>query len=284
MSDASFAVVLMAASLALVAMYAARVALRGEAHYERVDRMGPSAVLGKRWLEMGYWALQPVARGCIALGISANTLTWISLLLGALAGVALAEGRFGLAAVLALASNLCDALDGLVARSTHTASDSGEVLDATVDRYNEFFFLGGLVFFYHDTRLVMGLALAALVGSFMVSYSTAKAEALGVEAPRGAMRRPERSAYLILGAAFTPLTVRLWEPLLGAHAPVGLPMVAALALVALAANFSAIGRLWAIARALRVARTTPPDALPAASVKPNNAEMTDESVGPVSLT
>jgi phosphatidylglycerophosphate synthase len=284
MSDASFAAVLMVAGLVLAVIYGARVMLRGEAHYERVERMGASALLGKRWLEMGYWALQPVARGCIALGITANALTWISLLLGALAGVALAEGRFGLAALLALASNLCDALDGLVARSTNTASDAGEVLDATVDRYNEFFFFAGLIFFYQGTRSVVALTLAALAGSFMVSYSTAKAEALGVEAPRGAMRRPERSAYLIVGAALTPLAARALEPLPGAHAPVGLPMIAALAIVALAANFSAIHRLWAIARAVRAARATASGELSAAGVEPASSEMADKSVGPVGLT
>jgi hypothetical protein len=37
------------------------------------------------------------------------------------------------------------------------------------------------------------IALGAIAGSFMVSYSTAKAEALSVEAPRGSMRRSERA-------------------------------------------------------------------------------------------
>src|SRR5262249_41330929 len=131
----------------------------------------------------------------------------------ATAAIGLAYGRFGLAALLAMVSSLCDALDGLVARANGTASDSGEVLDASVDRYVEFFFCGGLVFYSRHWPALMALVLCALLGSFMVSYSTAKAEALHIPPPRGAMRRPERAAYLTLGAAFTPLVGRFAQPL-----------------------------------------------------------------------
>jgi CDP-diacylglycerol--glycerol-3-phosphate 3-phosphatidyltransferase len=79
----------------------------------------------------------------------------------------------------------------------------------------------------------------------MVSYSTAKAEALQLEAPRGSMRRTERAVVLILGAGLSPLAAQLNPSWLE------WPMVAAIGIVALGGNVSAIRRLAAIARAAR---------------------------------
>ena len=273
MSDLSLAVLVLAAAPALCVAYGVRVVLRGEAHYERVDRMGGSVLLSKRLLEMGYWALGPVARACLAVGVTADALTWLSLALAAGSGVALAQGRFGLGALAALVSALCDVLDGLVARLGGTASDAGEVLDAGVDRYADFLFLAGVAYFYRQVPWLLVLSLAAVAGSFMVSYATAKAEALGVEAPRGAMRRPERAAYLVLGALLSPFSIRWLEPLPSLGAVMALPMAAAVALVAVVANASAVRRLAATARSLRArnaiasgpspAIEASPDALPA---------------------
>jgi CDP-diacylglycerol--glycerol-3-phosphate 3-phosphatidyltransferase len=196
-------------------------------------------------MSAGYWALQPVARACVALGIGANAVTMTSLVFAAATGAALAFGHFGLAAVLTAVSSLADAVDGLVARESGTASDAGEVFDAAVDRYAEIFFFAGLAFFYRSDAAVLGLVLAALAGSFMVSYATAKAEALRVEAPRGMMRRPERAFYLGLGATLTPLVGR------------DEPMAMALAAVALIANASAVRRLVVLAdRVRKVAQAT----------------------------
>ena len=165
--------------------------------------------------------------------------------------MSLALGHFGVGAAFGFVSSICDALDGMIARETGTASDAGEVLDAAVDRYTELFFLGGLVFSVRSDALSVGLALAATAGSIMVSYATAKAEAFRAFVPRGAMRRQERAVYLVLGAALTPLAV-------GAVARWGLPnwvghlpLLSALALVAVVGNVSAVHRLHALARAVR---------------------------------
>ena len=85
----------------------------------------------------------------------------------------------------------------------------------------------------------------------MVSYSTAKAEALGVPAPRGAMRRQERAVYLVVGVGLVPVAAaacaRMGLPL-GSRA---LPLLAVLGLVAVVGNVSAVRRLRAIAEAVR---------------------------------
>ncbi len=162
--------------------------------------------------------------------------------------------------MLTAISSLGDALDGIVARQTGTASDAGEVFDAAVDRYQELFFLGGLAVYFRTDVAALLLVLFAALGSFMISYGTAKAEALNVEAPRGAMRRVERAVYLAAGVVFAPIAaavaVRFSLPAWVGNTPVLL----SLALVGGVGNVSAVRRLVAVARA--VAARQPPRSLP----------------------
>jgi CDP-diacylglycerol---glycerol-3-phosphate 3-phosphatidyltransferase len=238
------------AGVATVA-YGVRRLVRGPARAARIDRQGGSALLGKSVMEGYYWFITPLSRLLIFVGVTPNQISWTSILLGVVAGSCMAFGHFGSAAVFATLSAIMDSLDGMVARLTGRASDAGEVLDAAADRYVEFLFLGGLAVYYHQIPSLLIVTLFAIAGSFMVSYSTAKAEALGVEAPKGNMRRPERALYLTLGAALSPVTIPIFE--LDSHfpVPVGHPMVFAVALVAVLSNLSAVERLTAIARAVR---------------------------------
>jgi CDP-diacylglycerol--glycerol-3-phosphate 3-phosphatidyltransferase len=260
--DLATSLLLAAATLVIAVAYAGRVSRAGAARHARIERAGSSPLLGKGVMEMGYWAMRPAARACVALGVSANAISWASLAFAAAAGLALGLGRFGLGAALSVVSSVCDALDGMVARETGTAGDSGEVLDAAVDRYAELFFVGGIVFHErHDPTFVL-LALAAMAGAIMVSYSTAKAEALKVTAPRGAMRRQERAVYFVLGVALVPVAAAAaarW----GLPAWIErLPLLLSLGLVAVVANVSAVRRLRAIAEAVRrpePARAPEPD-------------------------
>jgi CDP-diacylglycerol--glycerol-3-phosphate 3-phosphatidyltransferase len=249
--DLAFSLGLAMAILVVVVAYAGRVSRAGAARDPRIERAGGSPLLGKSVMEMGYWAMRPAARACIALGLTANAVSGLSLALAAMAGAALAFGSFGVGAVLSLASSACDALDGMIARDTGTASEAGEVLDAAVDRYAELFFFGGIVVHERFDVFAVILTLAATAGAIMVSYSTAKAEALGVPPPRGAMRRQERAVYLVIGVALVPITAaacaRMGLPLRIAHAP----LFAVLALVAVVGNVSAARRLRAIAEAVR---------------------------------
>lgn len=249
--DLIVTVALISLTLVLALVYGLRVLIKGQAHYARVDKQGGSALLGKQVMEGAYWCMQPVARLLVFLKITPNQISWSSFALGLIAGACLTVGHFGSAAVFSTVSALLDSLDGMVARMTGVSSDAGEVLDAAVDRYAEFFFLGGLVIYYRPMPVLMGLALLALMGSFMVSYSTAKAEALQVAPPKGSMRRPERAVYLIVGAALCPVTIPIWEVIREYPIAIGHPMVFALALIAVMANVSAAERLWAIAKAVR---------------------------------
>lgn len=90
MIDLAFALVPVAFFLVAVLAYTAKLLLSGRAHFERVDRLGGSALLSKGLMEMAVWALQPIVRGFIRLGISANGVSRLSLVLGSGAAVALA--------------------------------------------------------------------------------------------------------------------------------------------------------------------------------------------------
>ncbi len=239
------------AGLALLA-YTVRSLVKGRIQFDRVNRQGGSVLLGKSLMEMAYWSLQPIARFLISVRVTPNQISWTSLVLGGIAGVALAYGYFGFAALSATVSAFLDTLDGMVARQMGLASDAGEVLDAAIDRYVEFFFLSGLVVYYREIPILQIIALLALAGCFMVSYSTAKAEALHVPPPPGIMRRPERAFYLIMGAALSPIPFPAMEAYLSFPIAVGLPMVFAVTFIALLSNIAAIERFYTIAHRIRL--------------------------------
>jgi phosphatidylglycerophosphate synthase len=199
-------------------------------------------------MEMAYWSLQPIARFLIFCRVTPNQLSWTSLFFGSITGLVLAFGHFGFGACFSTISGMLDILDGMVARTLGTQSDAGEVLDASVDRYVEFFFFIGLAAYYHLIPTFLVLVLLAMMGSFMVSYSTAKAEALGITPPRGSMRRPERALYLVLGAALSPWTISWLETERNTPVAIAHPMIIMLCMVAVVANFSALERLYAIAQ------------------------------------
>jgi CDP-diacylglycerol--glycerol-3-phosphate 3-phosphatidyltransferase len=216
---------------------------RQEAQAKRASLVLPDAIC-----RVVLAPLDRAARVLVRLGISANVITSLSIVLGALGGVLLGFGKFGPAAVAMVIASLGDALDGLVARRSGSASVAGALLDASGDRYQEFFFLGGLAVFFRESAPALILTLLALSGSFMVSYGSAKAEALGVPVPPGVMRRAERAAVLCAGAVLTP-PFSWWAHRSAFAGWTGvLPLLVALVLIAVIANASAVRRLHSLAR------------------------------------
>lgn len=185
-------------------------------------------------------------------GVTADGLTYTSLLLAAAAGLVAAFGAFALAAGLVVASGLCDLLDGVVARATHTASTSGALLDSVIDRLADALPLLGLVVYYADEGGVVAIPALAMLGGFTVSYVRARAEGLGIELPPLFMRRAERVS-LVTGSLVLGLVAL---PSLSVRAPLLLVGVALLALL----GFVAAGWALHIARVTlgaRHARTAP---------------------------
>lgn len=229
--------------------YGIRLATGAAPRSERVEGFGGSALLGKPIMTLSYWATDPIVRALVALGATANGVTWAALVFGLGAGVALGFGLFGLACLLATCSTVCDLLDGQVARVTGASSATGELLDAAIDRYTELAFGAGLLVYFRDSVGLMLLAFAALQACVMVPYASAKAEAMQIVVPNGLMRRHERASYLIIGVGLTSLfgdaVVRTWA------LPWASPTIAALAIVAVVGNGAALVRLVRIDRALR---------------------------------
>ena len=259
MFDLTIAIANITFFFGLLGVYLLRSAIVGRRRTARTDADGGSVFLNKRTMEMVYWILEPIIDFLAALRITPNMVTLFSLVPAAGAGVALGFGWFGLASLLAVMATFCDILDGLLARKTGVSSGAGEVVDAAVDRYGEMFLFGGLVYYYRAHDQVLFIVLAAIVGSFMVSYVTAKAEAMGVPAPRGAMRRGERAAYLIFGSAFTPVSKAVFanSASLALHE---CPIILALSIVAVVSNISSVQRLIAVMESLRAKEKAPADA------------------------
>ncbi len=146
--------------------------------------------------------LLPVARSLGRLGLTPNMLSLIGMAAYVVAALVLASGHPYVCAVLLVVFGPLDVLDGTLARDTGQDSDYGAFLDATLDRYEEFFIYAGLLY-YMLSNLGEGpfsalLVISALSGSFFVSYTRAKAEALGFECSVGILTRFERIVLFIL--------------------------------------------------------------------------------------
>jgi CDP-diacylglycerol---glycerol-3-phosphate 3-phosphatidyltransferase len=114
-----------------------------------------------------------------------------------------------------LVGSLLDIVDGALARSRGLGTPFGAFLDSTVDRVGEASMLGAiaLVFMRDGNEFAVALAFAALAGSFLVSYTRARAEALGLSGKVGIGTRAERVAVVTTGLgleALLPFTVLPW--------------------------------------------------------------------------
>jgi CDP-diacylglycerol--glycerol-3-phosphate 3-phosphatidyltransferase len=108
--------------------------------------------------------------------------------------------------------SLLDILDGALARSSGKGTPFGAFLDSTTDRVGEGFMIGsiGLVFFRHGDEVALAFAMAAIAGSFLVSYTRARAEALGLRGNVGLGSRTERVVVISVGLGLAPWGVLPW--------------------------------------------------------------------------
>ncbi len=145
--------------------------------------------------------LAPVADLLARLNVHPNAVSLIGFLGCVAVGGALALGYVRLAGVFLLVFGPLDAVDGLLARRAGKVSPFGAFLDSTLDRLAEIAIFGGLIYWAlkgGNPSLVL-LSFFALTGSLMVSYTRARAEALGFECKVGLLTRFERLAILTLG-------------------------------------------------------------------------------------
>jgi CDP-diacylglycerol---glycerol-3-phosphate 3-phosphatidyltransferase len=115
------------------------------------------------------------------------------------------------AAVFVLGSVL-DILDGALARLSGKGTPFGAFLDSTTDRISEAFMLGSiaLVFYRHGHEIALAFTFAAMAGSFLVSYTRARAEALGLKGDVGIGSRAERVVVITAGLVLAPWGALQW--------------------------------------------------------------------------
>ncbi|MCK9290366.1 MAG: CDP-alcohol phosphatidyltransferase family protein [Bacteroidales bacterium] len=161
-----------------------------------------------------YKATTPIVRILNKTGITPNGITTIgfgitlvSTIVLIIGGEAGNRGDFRYVfwfGVITLFGGLFDMLDGQLARLTNKTTVFGALYDSVLDRYSEMFMFLGISYYLvaHHYFLSSLSAFIAMIGSIMVSYVRARAEALGVECTVGIMQRPERVLTVGISALF----------------------------------------------------------------------------------
>lgn len=142
-----------------------------------------------------------IANLFISLKFTPNIISFIALVLGLAAGVLFALARPVLAGIVIILCGFFDLLDGQVAAKTNKKSLFGAIFDSTLDRYSEFFIYLGIAYYFRY-HWALWLCFVTFFGSYMVSYTRARAEGLGIDCQIGIMQRAERLGLLALGALF----------------------------------------------------------------------------------
>jgi CDP-diacylglycerol--glycerol-3-phosphate 3-phosphatidyltransferase len=147
------------------------------------------------------------------MGVTPNAVTVAGFVLTLLSTVMLASGNLFWGAFVLWGASMFDMLDGALARYANQVSKFGAFLDSTLDRYSESITFLGLAFYFayepgSQTELI--LIFLTLIGSWMVSYTRARAEGLGIECKVGILQRPERLTILIAGMILGLTLPALW--------------------------------------------------------------------------
>jgi CDP-diacylglycerol---glycerol-3-phosphate 3-phosphatidyltransferase len=178
----------------------------------------PFSMLLAVWdaIKAGYLrVIAPVADLLVRHRVSPNLITTVGTICTMIAGAIFASGHISTAGWFLGLTALFDVLDGTVARRTGRSTTFGAFYDSTLDRVADGFILGGLAVFYgmnpvHHSPIMLAITVAGLIGTFLTSYTRARAESLGVDAKVGIMQRPERIALLAAPQAFFGLALNGW--------------------------------------------------------------------------
>jgi len=177
--------------------------------------------------------------------LTPNQITVVGVALTFVAAGLAAFGQLRWAGVVLIFAGTCDILDGALARSTKASYPYGAFLDSTLDRYSEGVIYLGLAAYFVTIngplqRWLVLATMAALAGSFLVSYVRARAQSLGFTCETGLFARPERVVVTVIGL------------LIGG--PVLYGVVFLLAVVTNITALQRIREVWLQGRAQRLAR------------------------------
>lgn len=187
-------------------------------------------------------AIDPVVGFLSKHHVSPNTITTVGTVLTVVAGIVYGSGHIMIAGWLMASTAFFDVLDGEVARRSGRSTVFGAFYDSTLDRVADGALMGGLTVFYatnaiHQNTYMVVVCLACIIGTFLISYTRARAEALGIDAKVGLMQRPER---IILLSAPQALFGLFWN---------GWVLMAIIVLLTVTAWITAIQRIAFVYRA-----------------------------------
>jgi CDP-diacylglycerol--glycerol-3-phosphate 3-phosphatidyltransferase len=136
--------------------------------------------------------------------LTPNAISLTGLVGNVIAAVLILEHHFVLAGIAFILGSVCDMFDGRYSRMSGKGTPFGAFLDSTLDRIEEGIVLAAVaVWFAQDGNdLAVGATVLTVVGSYMVSYTRARAEALGVECKVGVASRAVRVVILSAGLLF----------------------------------------------------------------------------------
>jgi CDP-diacylglycerol--glycerol-3-phosphate 3-phosphatidyltransferase len=168
------------------------------------------------WIKRGYLRLvEPIASLLVRYRVHPNVITTLGTCCAIGGGIIYGAGHISIGGWFLGLTALFDVIDGDVARRTGLSSAFGAFYDSTLDRIADAAVLAGLAVFYatspkHASEPMLVVCLAGIVGGFLVSYTRARAEALGIDAKVGIMQRPERVVLLSAPQAFFGLAFDGW--------------------------------------------------------------------------
>jgi phosphatidylglycerophosphate synthase len=143
----------------------------------------------------------PVATVLLWCHVTPNQVSLMGVLLTLVTAALIVDGQLLLAGVLYILAASLDLLDGVLARLAKLASRFGAFLDSTADRISEGVVFAAIAYHFASRGQSVDAALAvlALLGSVLVSYTRARAEGLGLECKVGIMTRAERVLLVAFG-------------------------------------------------------------------------------------
>jgi CDP-diacylglycerol--glycerol-3-phosphate 3-phosphatidyltransferase len=199
-----------------------------------VDNQKPQTIrlLPKQLSTFADNSADSIANLFIRLKFTPNIISFIALTLGLAAGVLFALAHPLWAGVVIILCGFFDLLDGQVAVKTNKKSLFGAIFDSTLDRYSEFFIYLGIAY-YFSHHWALWVCFFTFFGSYMVSYTRARAEGLGVECQIGIMQRAERLGLLAIGSVLGAL-----------FSAFDTVMIAVLITIAVVSNITAFQRIY----------------------------------------
>jgi CDP-diacylglycerol--glycerol-3-phosphate 3-phosphatidyltransferase len=141
--------------------------------------------------------------------LTPNAISLTGLVLCVVAAVLVWQEEFLLGGIAFIVGSICDTLDGRYSRMSGKGSPFGAFLDSTLDRMEEGIVLTAVAVYFskQGDDLAVAAVVVAVLASLMVSYTRARAEALGVECKVGIADRAVRVVILSAGLVFADLDV-----------------------------------------------------------------------------